>query len=382
MKGVLVLADGTRFEGHGVGAPGLASGEAVFNTSMAGYQEVFTDPSYAGQVVVMTSPHIGNYGVSESDEQAANPYCAAVVVRSMTTQPSSWRSEGALGEYLRARGLVGLAGIDTRRLTRHLRAHGSMPAAVGVDVDEADVLNAARAAPTMDGRDLVRGVTTARPYELQPQEPARGRVVAYDLGIKADITSRLTATGLQVTVVPADTPAATVAGLAPKGVFLSNGPGDPEPLESTIGAVRGLLGAVPIFGICLGHQLLGLALGARTYKLPFGHHGGNHPVRNLENGRVSITAQNHGFAVDLWSLTDRVAPPRSGVPGPELLPTTVDSEYGEVVATHQNLNDGTLEGLACLDVPAFGVQFHPEAAPGPLDAVNLFDDFIRLMELS
>lgn len=382
MNGILVLADGTLFTGVGVGASGVVSGEAVFNTSMAGYQEVFSDPSYAGQVVVMTSPHIGNYGVTELDDQAAAPHCSAVVMRSITDRPSSWRSEGSLHDYLAERRVVGLQGVDTRRLTRHLRAHGSMPAAVGVDVDEWEVLSAARSAPRMDGRNLVDAVTTAESYELDATAPARGHVVAYDLGIKSDILGRLTGAGLAVTVVPAATPASAVLSLAPDGVFLSNGPGDPAPLAETIDAIGGLLGTVPVFGICLGHQLLGLALGATTFKLPFGHHGGNHPVRNLETGRVAITAQNHGFAVDLWSLTDQPPPARSGLPSPDLLPGPVAGEYGRVVATHQNLNDGTLEGLACLDVPAFGVQFHPEAAPGPQDAVELFDRFVTLMRLA
>ncbi|NNC93057.1 MAG: glutamine-hydrolyzing carbamoyl-phosphate synthase small subunit [Acidimicrobiia bacterium] len=382
MNGLLILADGTRFEGESVGASGIAAGEAVFNTTMAGYQEVFTDPSYAGQVVVMTSPHIGNYGVTPADTQAAAPHCAGVVLRSLSRRASSWRGQGELSEYLVESGLITLTGIDTRRLTRHLRSRGAMPLAMGAGADEAEILERAQSAEPMEGQDLVGSVTTGEPYEIEPDGPIRGRVVAVDLGIKRDIISQLAGRGLAVTVVPASMSARAILELGADGVFLSNGPGDPEPLTTTIETVKELLGRVPVFGICLGHQILGLALGARTYKLPFGHHGGNHPVRNLETGQIAITAQNHGFAVDLWSLADADPPSRNGIPGPELLPARVGSEYGAVAATHQNLNDGTLEGLRFLDVPAFGVQFHPEAAPGPRDAVGLFDRFVDQMGIT
>jgi len=352
----------------------------VVNTAMTGYQEIATDPSYAGQVVVMTAPHIGNYGTSSFDDQASVPHCAGFVVRSMSRIDSSWRSEGGFDRWLFERGVIALTDIDTRRLTRHIRDHGAMPAAVGAGVDDDELVAAAATAPSMVGQDLTKLVTTAEPYVRSPRGEPRARVVAYDFGIKADILGELTARGAEVHVVPAGTPAADVMRRNPTGVFLSNGPGDPEPLNDAIAAVRELLGKVPVFGICLGQQVLGLALGARTTKLPFGHHGGNHPVRNLDDGTVDITTQNHGFTVDLWSLADGAAPPRAGVPGPELLPESVESPFGTVVPTHQNLNDGTLEGLECRDVAAFAVQYHPEAAPGPNDATRLFDRFAAVLE--
>lgn len=374
------MADGTVFTGVAVGASGVATGEVVFNTAMTGYQEIATDPSYAGQVVVMTAPHIGNYGTSSFDDQAAEPFCTGFVVRSMSRMDSSWRSEGGFSAWLRERGVVALSDIDTRRLTRHIRDHGAMPAAIGADVAAADLVEAAAAAPPMEGQDLTRLVTTSQPYVVAPQAAPIARVVAYDFGIKQDIIAQLTARGAEVHVVPATTPAEAALALAPTGVFLSNGPGDPEPLTESIAAVRGLLGKVPLFGICLGQQVLGLALGATTHKLPFGHHGGNHPVRNLADGTVEITSQNHGFTVDLWSLTDLGRPPRQGLVGPELLPESVESDFGAVVPTHQNLNDGTLEGFECKDVAAFSVQYHPEAAPGPNDAARLFDRFASVLE--
>jgi carbamoyl-phosphate synthase small subunit len=250
---------------------------------------------------------------------------------------------------------------------------------MGAGFDQKTLIEAAAATPRMEGQDLATTVSTSRPYSLAPDGDARGLIVAIDLGIKRDILRQLAGRGFEVEVVPASTSAAEVLGYSPNGVFVSNGPGDPEPLTATIGALRELLGRVPLFGICLGHQVLGLALGASTFKLPFGHHGGNHPVKRLSDGRVAITSQNHGFAVDLWSLTTDTAPVRDGLAHPGLLPASVVTDFGTVVSTHQNLNDGTLEGLACLDIPAFGVQYHPEAAPGPQDAVGLFDDFVSLM---
>jgi carbamoyl-phosphate synthase small subunit len=378
--GLLCTADGEVFRGRSIGADGVATGEAVFNTSMTGYQEILTDPSYAGQVVVMTSSHIGNYGVNEDDEQSSRPAVSGFVVRSMSRRDSNWRSQGGIGEYLRDHDVVALADVDTRRLTRHLRDRGAMPVALGVGVGEAELLDMAASAPSMVGQDLATPVSTPHPYLLEARGARRGKVVAVDLGMKRDILHNLTGRGFEVEVVPAGTGAEEVLASGPDGVFVSNGPGDPEPLVVVTETLRGLLGRVPLFGVCLGHQVLGLAIGAKTYKLPFGHHGGNHPVRRLDDGRVEITAQNHGFAVDLWSLTRQAAPERSGLAGSDLLPESVETEFGPVVPTHQNLNDGTLEGMRFLDVPAFSVQYHPEAAPGPRDAQGLFDRFSLMIE--
>ena len=380
-EGILTTADGEVFRGRSVGTDGVRVGEAVFNTSMTGYQEVLSDPSYAGQVVVMTSPHIGNYGVSDHDDQATAPAARGLVVRSLSRRHSNWRAEGSLASYLVAHDLVALADLDTRRLTRHLRDNGAMPVAIGTDVDAGEMRELAASAPRMEGQDLATGVTTPAPYRIDPPGKPAGRVVAMDLGMKRDIGRRLAARGLEVHVLPATCTADQILDLHPDGIFLSNGPGDPDALPGQIATVRGVLGRAPLFGICLGHQVLGLALGATTFKLPFGHHGGNHPVRRLDDGRVEITAQNHGFAVDLWPLAGRAAPVRTGLAGPELLPERVTGDFGEMRPTHQNLNDGTLEGLRCLDVPAFSVQYHPEAAPGPHDSLGLFDDVMELMGL-
>ncbi len=379
--GLLVTADGEVFRGWSVGASGTTVGEVVFNTAMSGYQEVFTDPSYAGQIVVMTAPHIGNYGVTAHDSQAGRPAAAGVVMRSFSWRYSSWRAEGALSDFFAEHGLVAVTGIDTRRLTRHIRERGAMPAAMGDGASASQLAELAASAPAMVGQDLASGVSTPISYTVSPAGASRGKVVAIDLGIKQDILEHLTRRGLEVQVMPSGVSASAVLEARPDGVFLSNGPGDPEPLEAAVATLRGLLGKTPVFGICLGQQVLGLALGADTFKLPFGHHGGNHPVRRLTDGRVDITSQNHGFAVNLWSLAGRSAPSRGGLASLELLPSAVESDFGTIVPTHQNLNDGTLEGLECRDVPAFSVQYHPEAAPGPRDAIGLFDDFLRLMEL-
>lgn len=379
---LLVTADGEAFGGRSAGAEGVTTGEAVFNTSMTGYQEILTDPSYAGQVVVMTAPHIGNYGVSSYDEQSSGPAASGFVMRSLSRRESNWRAEGSLAEYFTTHGVVAVSDIDTRRLTRHIRERGAMPVAMGVGVDERELAEIAAAAPGMEGQDLASGVSTPEPYRLEAEGVSRGLIAAIDLGMKTDILRNLTSRGFDVEVLPARTSAEDILALEPRGVFVSNGPGDPEPLFDTTATLRQLIGAVPIFGICLGHQVLGLAVGARTFKLPFGHHGGNHPVRRLDDGGVEITAQNHGFAVDLWSLTEELPPEREGLVGPELLPPEVQTPFGLVRPTHQNLNDGTLEGLSLDEHPVFSVQYHPEAAPGPRDARPLFDRFSSMIEVS
>ncbi len=353
---LLGLADGTTFEGEAIGADpaGAASGEVVFNTVLAGYQEVITDPSYAGQIITFTYPHIGNYGVNLADFESRRPFCRGVVVRDLARRRSSWRSEADLDAQLRAYGVPGIAGVDTRKLTRRIREVGALPGAFGpLDVvDEATLLAAAKAEPGTDGVDLVAQVTTAQPYRIG--DGTRPLVVAYDFGIKRTILRHL-GSWVDVEVVPASTSAADVLARQPGGVFLSNGPGDPEAVPYASAAIADLLGQVPVFGICLGHQLLGRALGGTTVKLPFGHHGGNHPVRNLATGRVEITSQNHNFAVD------------------------ADSVAGRAELTHVNLNDGVCEGLRVLDAPAFSVQHHPEAGPGPHDAEYLFEDFAAVL---
>lgn len=359
VNGALVLRDGSVFEGDVIGAVGpdrICSGEVVFHTGLTGYQEVLTDPSYAGQIVTFTTPHIGNYGTTGADDESARVFARGVVLREDARLRSNWRSESSLAEFLAARSLMGIAGIDTRRLTRILRDTGAMSGAFGAG-DEASLLAAARNEVGTAGRNLVAEVTTAHSYEVASTLPGSDvpRVVAYDFGMKRTIV-RCLADIAHVTVVPAHTPAREVLAMRPDGVFLSNGPGDPECVEGAVGNIRELLDAgVPTFGICLGHQLLSLALGARTYKLPFGHHGANHPVRDLETGRVEITSQNHNFCVDEKSLA------------------------GLAEVTHVNLNDRTIEGIRALRGRAFSVQHHPEAGPGPHDSRYLFDRFVAMM---
>ncbi len=353
-EALLVLADGAVFEGEAIGAHpdgGIATGEAVFNTVLSGYQEVITDPSYAGQVIAFTAPHIGNYGVNPTDDEAHRPHCRGVIVRDLCDRPSNWRSTGSLEEFLARFAVPGITGVDTRRLTRHLRDRGAMPCAFGT-AGAVELAEAAAAAPPTDGRDLVSTVTTPAPY-VRGDGPYR--VVAYDFGIKEAMLRQLGDLAT-ITVVPASTPAAQVLDTDPDGVFLSNGPGDPAALPAVIAEIRALVadGRTPVFGICLGHQLLAAALGASTYKLPFGHHGGNHPVRRLATGQVEITSQNHNFAVAEGSL------PAQDV-------------------THVNLNDGVIEGIASRQAPVFSVQYHPEAGPGPHDARYLFEEFRALM---
>ncbi|MGJ4802041.1 glutamine-hydrolyzing carbamoyl-phosphate synthase small subunit [Luteimonas sp. SDU82] len=365
---ILVLEDGTVFEGVSVGANGLSVGEVVFNTAMTGYQEVLTDPSYARQLVTLTYPHIGNTGCTDQDDEAASVWAAGLIVRDVPRRPSSWRSQVALPQWLQQRGIVAIAGIDTRKLTRLLRERGSQNGALmGGEIDVDKALEAARKFPGLKGMDLAKVVSTDAPYawtdgslDLDSGEvvkaPARYRVVAYDFGVKRNILRMLAERGCELTVVPAQTPAAEVLAMQPDGVFLSNGPGDPEPCDYAIAAIRELIAEkTPMFGICLGHQLLALAAGARTMKMPSGHHGANHPVQSLGDGRVMITSQNHGFAVDESSLPANVR------------------------VIHRSLFDGTNQGIELTDAPAFSFQGHPEASPGPQDVSPLFDRFIASM---
>jgi carbamoyl-phosphate synthase small subunit len=369
-KSILALEDGTVFEGGSFGAPEVRCGEVVFNTAITGYQEVFTDPSYSGQIVVLTNPQIGNYGANEADNESHRPFIEGLVVRDFSPLASNWRSQQAAERFLASSGVPVASGIDTRALVRRLRSRGVMRGALsGRGGDPQALVEMARGWPSMAGLDLATKVTTPKPYEwsqaVDPCSPSelvespaetQFHVVAYDFGIKRNILRRLVQIGARVTVVPAGTSAEDVIARSPDGVFLSNGPGDPEPLEWQAAQMRKIAGKAPVFGICLGHQILGLAMGGKTYKLKFGHRGANHPVLNKRTGRVEITSQNHGFAVDPDSLKD-----------------------SEIELTHFNLNDQTLEGFRHRSEPLFCVQYHPEAAPGPHDSRYLFDDFASLM---
>jgi carbamoyl-phosphate synthase small subunit len=367
-RALLALADGTVFAGSSFGADGETAGEVVFNTAMTGYQEILTDPSYRGQLVCMTYPEIGNVGINPEDIESRRPFVDGLIVREYWSEPSNWRSEETLGDYLARYGIVGISAIDTRALVRHIRTTGAQTGVIStVDLDGARLSRKAREYPTLVGRDLVRDVSCVHPYEWHQglwglengyaNPPVQDcAVVAYDFGIKWNILRNLAATGCRVRVVPASTPAEDVLDMKPDGVFLSNGPGDPEAVTYAVDNVAKLVGKTPIFGICLGHQILGLALGGKTYKLKFGHHGANQPVMDLTTQRVEITAQNHGFAVD------------------------VDSLAGLAELTHVNLNDKTVEGLRVPAKRAFSVQYHPEASPGPHDANYLFKRFLKLIE--
>jgi carbamoyl-phosphate synthase small subunit len=382
----LALADGTIFEGRALGYEGETVGEVVFNTAMTGYQEVLTDPSYKGQIITMTSPHIGNYGMTQEDAESRQVWAEGFIVKEASRLASNWRSRQQLHDYMHEAKIVGIEGLDTRALTRHLREHGSQQGIIThVDADPRRAVEKAQAAPSIVGRDLAAAVTCGKAYRWtegsgewapslgdKPQASAirRWHVVAYDFGVKRNILRRLVDVGCDVTVVPASATATQVEALKPDGIFLSNGPGDPEGVPYAIESVRQLIGRYPIFGICLGHQILGLALGLNTYKLKFGHHGANHPVMDLRTRRVEITSQNHNFAV-------AAASPISAMPE---RPPVVDTSFGQVLVTHLSLNDHSIEGLACVDRPVFSVQYHPEASPGPHDSAYLFTEFMQRME--
>jgi carbamoyl-phosphate synthase small subunit len=367
MQGVLALEDGRIFKGEGFGATGVETGEVVFNTSMTGYQEILTDPSYYKQIITMTVPHVGNTGVNQEDIESERVWVAGFIVRSLSPVVSNWRKRGDLDAYLKDQGVIGLTEVATRALVRHIREKGAMRGAIahGPEAEDTEALiQQARESLDMSGANLVDAVTAAEPYNWtersDPQwyrdhryDAAGPLVVAYDLGIKRNILRMLTDRGLRVTVVPANTPYEQVLAMNPAGVFLSNGPGDPAAVDYAVNNVSGLLGKTPVFGICLGHQILGLALGGKTEKMRFGHRGGNQPVKNLLNGRVQISAHNHGFAV------------------------TPDSDLSGAEITHVNLNDNTVEGLRHEELGAFSVQYHPESSPGPHDSLYLFDEFVR-----
>lgn len=352
----IALEDGTIFEGYSFGATGERYGEVVFNTSIAGYQEILTDPSYKGQIITMTYPLIGNYGINSEDIESTKPHVSGFVVREYSRIASNWRSQKSLDKYLRENDILGIEGIDTRALTRHIRLQGAMKAVISTkDLDEKKLIKKACASPGLIGRDLVKEVTSNKINQWNKQ--GKFKVIVIDCGVKFNILRELVKNGCQASVVPAKTEAGGILKMNPDGILLSNGPGDPAGVPYVVETVKKLIGKLPIFGICLGHQMLGLALGGRTYKLKFGHHGGNHPVKDLKTGKVAITVQNHGFCVDIDSLNKN-----------------------NIEITHINLNDNTLEGIRHKKLPIFSVQFHPEASPGPNDAKYMFGEFVKLME--
>jgi len=356
MKAILALEDGTTFRGSSFGAKGESFGEVVFNTSMAGYQEILTDPSYKGQIVTMTYPLIGNYGTNTEDVESSRPFVEGFVVREYSTIASNWRSEKSLDDYLKQYKIIGIEGIDTRALTRHIRLEGAMKAVISTeDLNPERLIEKAKSSPSLVGRDLVKDVTSEKTYRWN--ENGKYNVVVIDTGVKHNILRLLAERNCRVTVVPASTDAEQILKLQPNGIMLANGPGDPAAVPYVVETVKKLLGKVPMFGICLGQQMLGLAMGGRTFKLKFGHHGGNHPVKDLKTGKVHITVQNHGFCVDIDSLNKE-----------------------DIEITHINLNDQTLEGIRHKKLPIFSVQFHPEACPGPHDARYMFDNFVNMME--
>lgn len=389
---VLMLEDGTVFEGSSCGSAGEAFGEIVFNTSMSGYQEILSDPSYAGQIVTMTYPHIGNYGVNGDDAQSRGVFCRGLVVRDMCDRPSNFRSGMSLPDYLASHGIVAIEGIDTRKLVRHVRERGAMKAVVSTACDDmASLAKRLNASASIVGVNLAAEVSCGQPYELSAHDgAARHHVVALDCGIKTGILDGLRGHECDVTVMPWNTSLDDVLALAPDGVFLSNGPGDPQAVVDAYELARQLVGQFPVFGICLGHQMLSIAAGAQIEKLRYGHHGGNQPVMNLRTGAVEITAQNHGFGQVFESIGPLVPELSGGLAEhPESLlfwserhiaPVVESRDFGRIQLTHVNLNDGTPEGMAFLDYPVFSVQYHPEAAPGPHDSSYLFEAFSRLMD--
>ncbi|MEK6767211.1 MAG: glutamine-hydrolyzing carbamoyl-phosphate synthase small subunit [Planctomycetota bacterium] len=378
-KAILALSDGKIFEGISFGAEGETSGEIVFNTSITGYQEILTDPSYKGQIVNMTYPLIGNYGICEKDYESIQPYTEGFIIKELSPYPSNWRSEMSLDDFLKSKGIIGIQGIDTRALTRHIRDYGEQPGIIStVDMNHRSLVSKAKNASGLEGRDVVKEVTCKKTYKWEEAETTLGtetgntnvrpkhnkqyKVIVYDCGVKHNILRKLKNHNCNVTVVPADTGAKEVLSLEPDGIVISNGPGDPAAVPYMQENAINIIGKKPVLGICLGHQILALALGYKTYKLKFGHHGGNQPVMDLSTKKVEITAQNHCFAVDGESISNRQS-----------------SRFGKVEITHINLNDKSVEGLRCLDVPAFAVQYHPEASPGPHDSSYIFNEFIEMM---